>query len=512
MQSILLIIGDNMPEAVMELAKRLNGIAIISSDLQESDLEGTDIESVTAYIVNFFKDAPGPKILNKQMLGQIMQSHVQEAIIRTPAIQKPRPQNPIQPNFSIRNLEVRKTGAKVADFAEYFNNRLERLKSIIISGRNANFMELQKNVDSIKQLMNGREIGIIGMVYDKITTKNGHILATIEDGTGTAKVLFLKPSKESSKEQMRLFTEADRLIVDEVVGIRGRISNPFIMANALIRPDIPIKQRKRTEEDMAIAFMSDIHAGSKLFMEKQFRNFLKWINLSTKYNQETAEKVKYIVISGDLVDGIGVYPNQESELTIESIYRQYNFLFELFSEVPENIEIFMLPGNHDAMQRAEPQPSLAEEFLKDMKYKNIHMVSNPGYVTLEGIKILSYHGTSLDSVIHGIKGLSYSKPEGAMQEVLKRRHLSPVYGHNPIVPSSTDQMIMDQVPDILHMGHLHKNGSADYHGTLIVNSGTWQARTSYQIKLGHMPTPAVMPVYNTKSMELRNIDFNLMAD
>ena len=501
-----------MVEVVTELAKRLNGIAIISSDLQESDLQGADLESITAYITNFFKDEKSPKILNRNILEQIMQTRIQEAIIHEPVIQKPRVTPPAPSNFSIRSLEVKKTGAKAADFAEYFNNRLERLKAMIIAGRNVKFAEVVKDIDSIKQYMNGRELGIIGMVYDKITTKNGHILATIEDATGTAKILFLKPSKESSKEQIQLFSEADKLLVDEVVGVRGRISTPFIMANTLIRPDIPIKQRKRTEEDMSIAFMSDVHAGSKLFLEKQFRNFLKWINLSTSYKQDIAEKIKYIVVGGDLVDGIGVYPNQESELTIESIYRQYNFLFELFSEIPENIEVFMLPGNHDAMQRAEPQPQLAEEFLKEMKFKNIHMISNPGYVTLDGIKVLSYHGTSLDSVIHGIKGLSYSKPEGAMLEVLKRRHLSPVYGHNPIVPSSTDQMIMDQVPDILHMGHLHKNGSADYHGTLIVNSGTWQARTSYQIKLGHMPTPAVLPVYNTKTMELYNVDFNLIND
>ena len=501
-----------MAEVVTELAKRLNGIAIISSDLEATDLNGTDIESMTAHIVSFFKDAKGPRILNKQVLDQIMQSHVPEAIVKEQIIQRPRVTPISSSNFSIRNLEVKKTGAKASDFAEYFNNRLDRLKSMIIEGRNVKFAEILKNIESIKQLMNGRELGIIGMVYDKIITKNGHILVTIEDSTGTAKVLFLKPSKESSKEQMRLFSDAEKLLVDEVVGIRGRISNPFIMANTMIRPDIPIKQRKRTEEDMAIAFMSDVHAGSKLFMEKQFRSFIKWINLSTNYKQDLAEKIKYIVVGGDLVDGIGVYPNQENELTIESIYRQYNFLFELFAEIPENIEIFMLPGNHDAMQRAEPQPPLAEEFLKEMKFKNIHMMSSPGYVTLDGIKILSYHGTSLDSVIHGIKGLSYSKPEGAMLEVLKRRHLSPVYGHNPIVPSSTDQMIMDQVPDILHMGHLHKNGSTDYHGTLIVNSGTWQARTSYQIKLGHMPTPAVLPIYNTKTMELFNVDFNLIND
>ena len=509
---MLIVRGAIMGEVVTELAKRLNGIAMISSEVGESDLEGADIESITAYAANFFKDYSEPKILNKNVLSQIMKERVQQPIPIEPQIQNLRVPNRMRDTFEISNLEAKKTNARPSDFADYFNDRLRRLKSMILTGRSAHLTDILKNIESVKSYMNGREVGIIGMVYDRIITKNGNILVTVEDETGTAKVLFMRPSRENSKEQSALFAEAEKILTDEVIGIRGRISTPFVIANSMVRPDIPIRQRKRTEEEGSILFMSDVHVGSKLFMEKQFRNFLKWINMDTDYRQDIAAKVRHIVIGGDLVDGIGVYPNQEAELVIEDIYRQYNMLFELLSEVPEEIEIFMLPGNHDAMQRAEPQPSLAEEFLKEMKYKNMRMLSNPGYVTINGIRILSYHGTSLDSVIQGIKGLSYSRPEGAMLEVLKRRHLSPVYGHNPIVPTSTDQMIIDRVPDIMHMGHLHKNGQTEYRGTLILNSGTWQARTSYQVKLGHMPTPALIPVYETKNMAVSNVDFNLMRE
>ena len=51
------------------------------------------------------------------------------------------------------------------------------MKSIIISGRNANFMELQKNVDSIKQLMNGSPIDSIvieGVVAAKPLKRYGN--------------------------------------------------------------------------------------------------------------------------------------------------------------------------------------------------------------------------------------------------------------------------------------------------------------------------------------------------
>ena len=84
------------------------------------------------------------------------------------------------------------------------------------------------------------------------------------------------------------------------------------------------------------------------------------------------------------------------------------------------------------------------------------------------ITVALYHGTSLDSIIASIPNNSYAKPEKAMVELLKRRHLSPIYGGNIIVPSKNDSMIIEKAPDILHMGHIHKNGITNYHGVAIV--------------------------------------------
>jgi DNA polymerase II small subunit len=97
-----------------------------------------------------------------------------------------------------------------------------------------------------------------------------------------------------------------------------------------------------------------------------------------------------------------------------------------------------------------------------------------------------------------------------MKEILRRRHLSPIYGGNIVVPSKDDSLVIDEVPDILHMGHIHKNGYDDYHGTMLINSGTWQGRTGYQVKQGHVPSPCLLPIYETKSMKTSVIDFNTM--
>ncbi|MDE1849183.1 MAG: DNA-directed DNA polymerase II small subunit [Candidatus Micrarchaeota archaeon] len=507
-----------MPDKTIatDLAKRLNGIALVSSDITDEDLRGIGLEPLTAYIVDFYGKEKRPGILDRTTLAKIIDDMRNESLPFQPEAVRASGFSPTAKHFDadyrIRSIVPEKTTSAVDSFAAYFRNRLDRLRAMIQDGRNSRTFGMINNIASVERYVEGREICIAGIVNEKSATKNGHILATIEDETGLAKILFVGKSQKDNESA--LFTEASKIMTDEVIAVRGKISGsgkvPFIIANSLIYPDIPIRNRKQTDKDVAIAFLSDIHVGSKLFLDKQFNRFVEWMNGNVDYRKDLVEKIKYITIAGDLVDGIGVYPNQDRELSIDDIYKQYTVLLDLLSEIPEYVHIFVMPGNHDGVQRAEPQPSLPASLIGERELRNVHLLSNPGYVTIEGLKVLAYHGTSLDSVIQAVPGCSYSKPETAMIEVLRRRHLSPIYGDNPIVPSRKDNMVIDDVPDILHMGHLHKNGIADYHGTLIVNSGTWQARTAYQVKNGHIPTPAILPVYETKTMGISHIDFNSM--
>jgi DNA polymerase II small subunit len=169
--------------------------------------------------------------------------------------------------------------------------------------------------------------------------------------------------------------------------------------------------------------------------------------------------------------------------------------------------MFILPGNHDAVQLAEPQPRLPISVLGDLKADNIHMIPNPSFLTLHGVDVLAYHGAALDSIIRSIPGLSYADPETAMVELLKRRHLSPIYGGNAIVPSRRDNMVIDKIPDIINMGHVHVNCIGNYHGVDIVNSGTWQARTDRQIAKAIIPTPCQLPVYEAKYKRFTTVNF-----
>ncbi|NOJ29645.1 MAG: DNA polymerase II, partial [Nitrososphaeraceae archaeon] len=190
--------------------------------------------------------------------------------------------------------------------------------------------------------------------------------------------------------------------------------------------------------------------------------------------------------------------------------KQMNHVIELLTKIPEKINIFIIPGNHDLGRRALPQPSIPKEYSKILyEFKNISMLGNPCLLELNGVKILMFHGQSLDDIIATTPGLSYSNPAEAMKILLKARHLSPVYGQRtPLSPEYEDMMVIDQIPDILHSGHVHVIDVQNYKGTLIVNSGAWQAQTKFQQTMGITPTPGIAIVVNLATLQPFRVDFN----
>lgn len=397
----------------------------------------------------------------------------------------------------IHNLDVTgksRTRGEVENFINYFRNRFERLSRLLrYSHSNVPTITL----DEAKKHV-GEKARVIVIITEKRETKKGNLLFEVEDLNTSFKVVF---SATGGKE--KLMEKSKSIILDDVVAISGKILEPYIIADDVEWPDIPVvKEKKIAENDVAVAYLSDLHFGSNNFMKDHLESFVKWVHGEGE-TKELAGKLKYIVIAGDLVDGIGIYPNQEKELVVKDVYKQYAMFDDFISSLPDYIEIIVGPGNHDAVRRGDPMPAIPEDCMKC----DVVRIGSPSMVSIEGFKHLVYHGTSIDSLISSASGLSYSHPEKVMIEFLKRRHLSPVYGGNLIIPEDIDYMVVEEAPDIVHCGHIHKNGYAQYRGTLVINSGTFQKRTEYQIKQGHVPTPALVPIYELKTGKLRTLDF-----
>jgi DNA polymerase II small subunit len=91
------------------------------------------------------------------------------------------------------------------------------------------------------------------------------------------------------------------------------------------------------------------------------------------------------------------------------------------------------------------------------------LVENPALVNLQGVRVLMYHGRSIDDMIGLIPGASYEQSGLMMEEMLQRRHLAPAYGRKtPIAAGKTDRLIIDPLPEILHTGHVHISGLTQY--------------------------------------------------
>jgi len=483
------------------------GIAV-SAGLDLGLSEGIDIDLLISRIADSYSGEEGLKVLTNERLSSIIEALKAEKIPSPVEVSPPSNFEAVaasvNADYSIKARSAESTSGTVSDFVEYFRDRLKRIRHIIEAERNGTLSTIP-DLETVSKFPSGRELCAVGIVRSKITTKNGNVMVVIEDEKSTAKVIFMNGTSEKARQ---LFSNAAKIINDEVLAVKGKVSGPFLIANEIVWPDIPVLLPKRTEEDIAVAFISDIHVGSKLFMQNNFMQMIRWLNGDVDKMKDLASKIKYLVVGGDDVDGIGIYPNQDRDLAVPDFYAQYRLFFSFLEKVPSHIEIFILPGNHDSVQKSEPQPPLPSDMLKDSGLSNVHLVTNPSYIKLHGIKILAYHGASLDSIISSVPGMSYASPEKAMIEVLKRRHLSPIYGGNTIVPSRVDGLVIDEAPDILYMGHIHKNGLASYHGVDVLNSGTWQARTEYQIKQGHIPTPCILPVLEMKTHTYNMIDFS----
>ncbi|MBN2067375.1 MAG: metallophosphoesterase [Candidatus Diapherotrites archaeon] len=447
----------------------------------------------------------------------IDQKAVEEKALRTKIAEMAKPEvvvehkafkphaKEIEPNFRLlKQYDVTgqsKTEGKVKDFEHYFQRKFEMLSGILKKRHTLSAKPIQR----LRAVPKGSKIDVIGMVFRKWVTKNGHVAMQIEDMEAKCIALILK-------DDIALTEAVEHIMPDDVIAVRAvKWNEGMLIVKEIIRPDLPVREPKRGERNVAIASISDIHMGSKLFLEKPFQNFLQWINGKTgsMKENEKVSRIKYLIVSGDNIDGVGIYPNQFNELNIKDVHKQYEEVSKLIMQIPEYIEVFICPGQHDAVRWADPQPAIPKEFLPELsKTKNVHLIGSPSWISIEGMLAMVYHGAALHDLISSVSFLSSEKPEEAMIEALKRRDLMAAFGmKQPYVPEREDFLVIREEPDLVYIGDMHHNAYGSYRGTTVINSGTWQSRTNYQVKLGHVPTPCVVPVLNLKTGKINENRF-----
>ncbi|HLM70701.1 MAG TPA: metallophosphoesterase [Thermoplasmata archaeon] len=343
---------------------------------------------------------------------------------------------------------------------------------------------------------------VIGMVREvRETPQCHHIILTVDDETGSLEMLVPKDSPGSRVT----------FLSDEVVGLTlafskeaGRIPR----VTHVERPDVPsTRAMGRASAPRRAMFLSDLHIGSRSFLSESWAHLVEFLR-GRGPQADLAASIDHVVIAGDLVDGIGIYPRQERDLAITDVLEQYSELGRRLAELPDRLTIVAIPGNHDAVSPAEPQPSLPLN-LAALLPTNVHSLSNPSTFSLSGVVIEAYHGRSFDDLIPALPGASYARPTEVMKRMLQMRHLAPIYGdRTPLAPLPHDGLVIDPAPDILVTGHAHTYGVDRYRGVLLLNASTWQSETEYQRMRNISPVPARAAVVDLETLRLVTLDFS----
>ncbi|MHA1911841.1 MAG: DNA-directed DNA polymerase II small subunit [Candidatus Kariarchaeaceae archaeon] len=394
------------------------------------------------------------------------------------------------------------TSGELDDFLDYFTSRYNKLKRII-----------QKRTDlpqivPIKDLTDSKEKScIIGIVNERRKTASGGLLIDIEDNTGNALAIVSKRNED-------LREKSNRVIPDEIIAVIGVKNRDLFYVNQILWPDIPFNFKpKKAKEEVYAAFISDLHVGSHEFLDSSLNRFTRFLNGYgdlAQDNRSIVNKIKYLLIGGDSIDGVGIYPGQEADLKIKTPSDQYDLLADYLKEIPQDIEIIIIPGNHDMTSLAEPQPAILSKYAgKLAEMPNTHLLGNPSYVKIHGVCVLMAHGTPLGDLTSFVPGLSMAKSAEAMKELLISRHLAPTYGNRTsLVPTKEDLLVISHIPDIFHTGHTHCNAYGNYRGVTLINSGTFQGQTEFQKNLGIIPTPAEVPIINLNTLKISKANFN----
>ena len=349
-------------------------------------------------------------------------------------------------------------------------------------------------------------------------------------------------------------------MLDDIVAFGVSGTRKMLFVNEIVFPECVLGEGRIGGKDEFVAFSGDFHVGSSMFLEKNFLKFVGWLNgeVGDERQKMIARKVKYLVLTGDLIDGVGVYPGQEGWLRIRDIRGQYRKVAELLGKIRGDVEIVACAGQHDAVWVGESQRCVSEKWAKGLyEMGNLRLAPNPSLVDIGGFKVLMYHGSNriLNSITsRPLRSQTASLPDrfaprtlrsqiDVVREMLRRGHLAPTHGLMDYVPTTSsleqvgggwgrlgedvapvvafwedrDGLVIaprqvpsgegNVVPDIIATGGQHRAEVDSYNNILMVASSCWQSVTPFEEKVGNVPEPCRVPLFNLKTREIKVVDF-----
>ncbi|MHA1304482.1 MAG: hypothetical protein ACTSPI_12360, partial [Candidatus Heimdallarchaeaceae archaeon] len=185
----------------------------------------------------------------------------------------------------------------VDNFRQYFISRYEKISSMFRNRKDITNIVTSSYLSSVDYK---EQVSIVALVFSKNKTRNGSIILELEDKEGRIKGIIASSLTDVVKK-------SEYILEDTVLSFTGSWKNEVLFIKDIQWPDLPYNRKPNyANEDVFALFISDIHIGSKNFLNKLFMKAIKFLNgnlTSAKYNQ-LGKQVKYLFIAGDIVDGV----------------------------------------------------------------------------------------------------------------------------------------------------------------------------------------------------------------
>ncbi len=402
----------------------------------------------------------------------------------------------------------------IETFQQLFLNRYEQLSTILKNNIKEQTPLLKQNLtkEQIPKDINGI---LIGMVQDtRVLTTNKFVIQLENPKSEILTRCVMVQDSES-------FPGYRDILRDSVVGIIGVLPKNFqggyitaFWGKDIIRPSFQQKEFRATTDSHKILFVSDIHFGSQNFVRSVFAKLIKFLTLNDLDSQfqKLASEISTLMIVGDLVEGVGLFPDQRSAILYHSLQTQYEGLSVLLRDIPKNINIIVIPGEHDATQIPNPQPAIDKKIAKTLlELPNLKSFGNPIRISIENMSILAFHGQKNEVLFEKHFHLDPINPIIGIQHLLEYRHLYPEYGSfNPIAPYKRDYLVIDEIPDVVVSGHFHQAHFNEYKGVKIITCGSFQREDHKRSKDIINTYLGVFPVLDTHTGEVEMIDLKKM--
>ena len=211
------------------------------------------------------------------------------------------------------------------------------------------------------------------------------------------------------------------------------------------------KNKLEDEEVHKVAFISDLHFGSKYQCLDELHDFIR-----------TAKKrdVSTLVCLGDLSDGLGMHDDMAKEQFLEKPKQILDYICDNY---PGGFDTnVFITGNHDFSLQKHGCMDLGQAVAEE-RDDLVYLGHDSGWVTLGGgLELYAYHGTNGCADIR-----SKRTQDLAMKLAYARKQI---------------------VPHVMVTGHCHTESIIpNYLGMMVIGMGCFQRQTPYLETRGLMP-------------------------